>query len=260
MIDSHAHLDMADFDADRAEVLVRARAAGVRALLCPMDIASARSRTVIKDLMAADPMIHAAAGLHPHEAKNWTEALADELTALAGSRTIAAVGEIGLDYHYNLSLPEVQRRVFRRQIALAGALGLPAIIHSRDAGADILAAVDAEKFDGGGILHCFTEDAAFAAAMIERGFWISFSGIITFPKADVLRETARSVPLDRLLVETDAPFLAPVPHRGAGRRNEPSYVVETARRLADLIGATYADFEARVERNFAAFLASSGPV
>ena len=141
---------------------------------------------------------------------------------------------------------------------LAGTLGLPVLIHSREAGADILAAVDAERFERGGILHCFTEDPDFAAAMIARGFWVSFSGIVTFPKAGILRETARTIPAGRLLVETDAPFLAPVPHRG--KRAEPAFVVETARCLAGLFGLSEMEFAALVEGNFRAFLASVHPV
>jgi TatD DNase family protein len=258
MIDSHAHLDSPEFDADRDAVLDRARAAGVRAILCPIDIADPRSRTIILGLAARDPEIRAAAGLHPHEAKAWTEEMAEAVAGLARFGAIAAIGEIGLDYHYNLSPPEVQRAVFRRQLALAGTLGLPVLIHSRDAGADILAAVDAERFERGGILHCFTEDPAFAAAMIARGFWISFSGIVTFPKASLLRETARTIPLERLLVETDSPFLAPVPHRG--KRAEPAFVIETARCLAGLIGLTEYGFGALAEKNFRAFLASVRPV
>ena len=258
MIDSHAHLDMAEFGADRQAVLDRARAAGVRTILCPIDIASARSRETILDLAARDSEILAAAGLHPHEAKSWSEDLAGEITRLARSGALTAIGEIGLDYHYNLSPPDVQRAVFRRQLDLAGTLGLPVIIHSREAGADILAAVEAAGVGRGGILHCFTEDAAFAAAMIARGFWISFSGILTFPKAERLRETARTIPPRRLLVETDAPFLAPVPHRG--QRAEPAHVVETARCLAALAGLAYADAEALLEGNFADFVASARPV
>ena len=258
MIDSHAHLDMAEFGADRQAVLDRARAAGVRTILCPIDIASTRSRETILDLAAGDSEIRAAAGLHPHEAHAWSEDRAAEITRLARSGALAAVGEIGLDYHYNLSPPDLQRSVFRSQLDLAGTLGLPVIVHSREAGADILAAVDAAGFGRGGILHCFTEDAAFAAAMIARGFWISFSGILTFPKAERLRETARTIPLRRLLVETDSPFLAPVPHRG--RRAEPADVVETSRCLAALAGLTYAAAEALLEGNFAEFLGPARPV
>ncbi len=258
MIDSHAHLDMPEFDADREAVLVRAIAAGVRTILCPIDIASTRSRTVVLEMAARDSAIRAAAGLQPHEAASWNEEMAEAIAALARSGAIAAIGEIGLDYHYNLSPPEVQRAVFRRQLALAGTLGLPVIVHSREAGADILAAVDVEHFDRGGILHCFTEDAAFAAAMIERRFWVSFSGIVTFPKAGILRDTARTIPPGRLLVETDSPFLAPVPHRG--KRAEPAFVVETARCLAELTGLTEKGFESLVEENFRTFLASAGLV
>jgi len=258
MIDSHAHLDMPEFDADRDDVLERARAAGVRTILCPIDIASARSRTLVLEMSARDSGIRAAAGLHPHEAKSWTEEMAAAISDLARSGAIAAIGEIGLDYHYNLSSPEVQRAVFRRQLDLAGTLGLPVLIHSREAGADIRDAIDAERFERGGILHCFTEDAAFAAAMIERGFWVSFSGIVTFPKAGILRQTVRTIPPGRLLVETDSPFLAPVPYRG--KRAEPAFVVETARCLAGLTGLTEEGFEALAEENFRTFLDSALPV
>ncbi len=258
MIDSHAHLDMPEFDADRADVLARARAAGVRTILCPIDIASSRSRTLVLDMASRDPGIRAAAGLHPHEAAAWTEEMAGTIAGLARSGVLTAIGEIGLDYHYNRSPPDTQRAVFRRQLALAGALGLPVLIHSREAGVDIVADVDAERFERGGILHCFTEDPAFAAAMIARGFWVSFSGIVTFPKAGILRETARTIPPGRLLVETDSPFLAPVPHRG--KRAEPAFVVETARCLAGLTGLSETGFEALTEANFLAFLACARTV
>ena len=258
MIDSHAHLDLPEFDPDREAVLERARAAGVRTILCPIDIASARSREIVLELAARDAGILAAAGLHPHESKSWSEAFAAEIAGMAAAGALAAVGEIGLDYHYNLSPPEVQRTVFRRQLLLAAELDLPVIIHSRGAGADVRAAVDAAGFRRGGILHCFTEDASFAAAMVERGFWISYSGILTFPKAAALRDTVRTIPPDRLLVETDAPFLAPVPHRG--RRAEPAHVRETALCLAGLLNLSSGEVEALVERNFEAFRGPAGPV
>ncbi len=221
--DSHAHLDMEEFDIDRDEVLLRARAAGVDRILCPIDATSERSRRITLGLTAAHDGIRAAAGVHPHQAKDWSPALADVVADLAGDPAVAAVGEIGLDYHYDFSTPAEQRRAFGDQLALADRLGLPVIVHSRLSGADIVSAVDGERFGRGGILHCFTEDWAFASAMIERGFWISFSGILTFPKAGDLRQVAVRVPLDRLLVETDAPFLAPVPHRGRVKRNEPAF-------------------------------------
>jgi len=232
LVDSHGHLDMPEFDPDREEVLSRARAAGVAAILCPIDVSSERSLRTTLAMTAAHGEIAAAAGLHPHQAK-----LADEkawlgIGQLAEAKSIRAVGEIGLDYHSDFATPVEQQDVFRRQLSLAADLGLPVIVHSRAAGQDVLAAVDSLKFSGGGVLHCFTEDWAYARAMLDRGFMISFSGIVTFPKAEALREVAARVPLDRLLVETDAPYLAPLPHRG--KRNEPAFVVETARRLAEI--------------------------
>ena len=256
LFDSHAHLDMEDFDPDRAEVLARARAAGVGKILCPMDIASARNRRLIGDLQERDENLLAAAGLHPHLAKEWRTEYASEIVALLRLGSIVALGEIGLDYHYDFSSPLEQRTAFRTQVALAETLGLPIIVHSRNAGADILRIVEEEKFSRGGILHCFTEDGIFAARMIERGFWISFSGIVTFPNAGDLRRTARDLPLERILFETDSPYLAPVPYRGRTRRNEPAFIAATARRLAEIRELPYAEFVAAAARNFAAFLAA----
>ena len=174
-----------------------------------------------------------------------------ELESLAARGVIRAVGEIGLDYHYDFSPAEAQRRALRSQLAFAAGTGLPVILHSRLAGADIIAAVDGERFRGGGVLHCFTEDWATARAMVDRGFFVSFSGILTFPRSGALREVAARLPLDRLLVETDSPFLAPVPYRGSGRRNEPAFVVETARVLAAVRGLALEDLAEATTRNFA---------
>ncbi len=246
--DSHCHLDLDEFAADREAVLKRAREAGVSAFLCPADVSLPAGLQTVLELAARHPDITAAAGLHPHQAKHRRPDQAETLRALAADGKIAAVGEIGLDYHYDFSTPAEQRAAFREQIALAGELGLPAVIHSRLAGADIREAVDAEGFSRGGILHCFTEDREIAEAMIDRGFLVSFSGILTFPNAAALRDVARVLPLDRILVETDAPYLAPVPHRG--KRNEPAFVLETARRLASLRGLPLEDLAAAVTANF----------
>ena len=251
LVDSHAHLDLAEFDADRAEVVRRAFSAGVAAVLCPADLTRAESLPAIAALAAEFPSVLAAAGVHAHQAKDFGEAHLAELRDLARRGAIRAVGEIGLDYHYDLSPRDRQHEALRRQLALAGELGLPVILHSRLSGADIIAAVDAEGAGRGGILHCFTEDWTTAMAMIDRGFHISFSGILTFPKAGSLREVAAKVPLDRLLVETDSPYLAPVPHRGSGRRNEPAFVVETARVLAGIRGLSLEDLAEATTRNFA---------
>lgn len=242
---------MPEFDPDREEVVRRAGAAGVETVLCPAELTSTTSLPAVLGLLAAHPRFLAAAGVHPHEAKAWGDGPAAALRGLAASGRVAAVGEIGLDFHYNLSPPDRQRLAFREQLSLAGELGLPAIIHSRLAGPEVVAAVRETGFSGGGILHCFTEDWETASGMMDRGFFISFSGILTFPRAESLREVARKVPLDRLLVETDAPFLAPVPHRAA-KRNEPAFVVATARRLAGLKEVPFEELAASTTRNFGA--------
>ena len=251
LVDSHAHLDMPEFGADRADAVRRAFAAGVVAILCPADLTRPGSLPAIASLAADFPPIMAAAGVHAHQAKELTPDHIRELQGLASRGAIRAVGEIGLDYHYDFSPPDLQREALRRQLAFAEEAGLPVILHSRLAGADIIASVDGERFHHAGILHCFTEDWETARAMVERGFFVSFSGILTFPKADKLREVAARLPLDRLLVETDSPYLAPVPYRGAGRRNEPAFVVETARVLAGVRGLPLEALAEATTANFA---------
>ncbi len=251
LVDSHAHLDMPEFDPDRAETVRRAFDAGVVAILCPADLTRAAGLQAIAALAQEFPAVLAAAGVHPHQAKDFTPDHLLELEGLAARRAIRAVGEIGLDYHYDFSPAEAQLRALRSQLAFAAGAGLPVILHSRLAGADIIAAVDGERFRGGGVLHCFTEDLATARAMVDRGFFVSFSGILTFPKSGALREVAARLPLERLLVETDSPYLAPVPYRGSGRRNEPAFVVETARVLAAVRGLPLGDLAEATTRNFA---------
>ena len=239
---------MEEFDRDRDEVIARAGQAGIRAILCPRELTSARSALELGASGAPGPVLLAAAGIHPHESRRATPEIFARLEAMAAAREIRAVGEIGLDFHYNLSPPETQRELFRAQLGLAGRAGLPAIVHSRNAGEEILRIIREEGFTAGGVLHCFTESWEIAEAALEAGFYISFSGIVTFPKAGDLRAVAEKVPLDRILVETDAPYLAPVPHRG--KRNEPAYVVETARLLAGLRGLTLEKFAAATSANF----------
>jgi TatD DNase family protein len=244
---------MPEFDPDREEVVRRALAAGVVAVLCPSDLTQPGSLPAILALGRTFPTVLAAAGIHPHQAKDMTEDHLGKLRDLAAGGAIRAVGEIGLDYHYQFSPAERQREVFRRQLAAGRELGLPAVIHSRLSGPDIIAAVDAERFTAGGILHCFTENWGTAKAIIDRGFLISFSGILTFPGAGELREVAKKIPLDRLLVETDSPFLAPVPWRGKVKRNEPAFVVETARALAGLKGLPFPGLAEATTLNFSGF-------
>jgi len=248
-VDSHAHLDMEDFDPDRDEVIRRALAAGVKAVLCPADLTSDKSLRATLKIVAGHPSFLAAAGIHPHQAKLFSEDDTRKLRDLGMGQSIAALGEIGLDFHYDFATPEEQQRAFRDQLRLADELRLPAIIHSRLAGREVAAAVREEGFRSGGILHCYTEDWETARAMIDMGFHISFSGILTFPKAGSLREIAAKVPLNRLLVETDSPYLAPVPFR-ARKRNEPAFVVETARVLAALKGVSLEELAEATTRNF----------
>ncbi len=249
-IDSHAHLDLDAFDADRDEVVRRAQAAGVRMLLCPVDAVSREGLSKANGLREKYPgFVRMAAGVHPHQGKEFGDEHLVLLKRLASDHEIVALGEIGLDFHYNFSAPEEQRRAFRAQLGFAREIGLPAIIHSRLAISEVMAAVREERLSRGGVLHCYTEDLDSAFRMLDLGFFISFSGILTFPKAGNLRKVASEIPLGRLLVETDAPYLAPVPHRHV-KRNEPAFVVETARVLAGLKKIPLEELAEATTRNF----------
>ena len=229
LVDSHCHLDDEKYDEDREQTIERARAAGVERLMAigtgdgPPDLETA--------VRLADryPFIYATVGVHPHDAKKAGPATFDRLRELMRHPKVLAVGEIGLDYHYDFSPRETQRAVFERQLELAAEAGKPIVIHTREAWDDTLAALRA-KWRGGGIMHCFTGGERQAREALELGMHLSFGGVITFPKAEEPRQAARIVPDDRLLVETDCPYLAPVPHRG--KRNEPAFMVETLKRLA----------------------------
>jgi TatD DNase family protein len=225
---------MEEFSQDREDVLRRAWEGGIRALLCPAEMTTAESLPIVLGLSEQHPWVIAAAGVHPHQAKESGLVHLDRIKELAWQGKIRAVGEIGLDYHYDFSSPESQRLAFRRQLALAQELTLPVIIHSRKAGREIRTALEEAAFTRGGVLHCFSEDWETARSMMERGFFISFSGILTFPNARELRETARKTPLDKILLETDSPYLVPHPLRRTTKRNEPLFVIETARVLAGL--------------------------
>jgi TatD DNase family protein len=237
-IDSHAHLDVPNYDADRAEVIARAREAGVELMLeiAGSDVGKGSLAPGLK-LAEEHSFIYAAVGLHPHEASLYDEALEKTLLEYSRHPKVIGWGEIGLDYYYDNSPREVQQRVFRRQLERALERRLPVIIHTRDAEDDTITILregwaNAGGVEIGGLIHCFTGTQKLACAAIEMGFHISFSGVVTFKTAEELREVARSVPQERLLIETDCPFLAPVPHRG--KRNEPAFVLETARKLAEL--------------------------
>jgi TatD DNase family protein len=236
-VDSHAHIEGSEFDVDREAVIQRALDAGVEIIVCVGDgEVAANSHAAAFRVAEEYPFIYTTVGVHPHEASLLDDNLFATLMDLSQHPKVIAWGEIGLDYHYDNSPREVQREAFRRQLRMARERQLPISIHTREAESDTLNILDEEWTDAGlgGVIHCFTGTRAFADAAVERGFLISFSGVITFKTADDLRVTAKHLPLDALLIETDSPFLAPVPYRG--RRNEPAYVVETARAIAELRG------------------------
>ncbi len=246
LIDSHCHLDDPKFDEDREAAIGRARAAGVEKMLAigtgsgPPDLEAA--------VRLADgyQFIFATVGVHPHDAAKATEETFARLRLLAGHPKVLAIGEIGLDYHYDFSPRAVQREVFARQFALAKEMRKPVVIHTREAWEDTLAHLVDLPY--GGIIHCFTGDAAQARQALDRGFHLGFGGVLTFPRAASVREAARITPEDRLLVETDCPYLAPVPHRG--KRNEPAFLVETVRRLAEARGCSAEEIAQITTRNF----------
>jgi len=237
-----------EYDEDRDAVLARARDAGVGTLLVVgvMDGEGGHTRALE---LAGRQGFPCAVGAHPHDARLATEATYAEIAGHAQGGRIVAVGEIGLDFHYDLSPRAEQAEVFRRQIRLARELGLPIIVHSRSAEDETATILEEERAgEVGGVIHCFTGGAALAGRCLALGFAISFSGIVAFPRAEALREVARTVPGERLLVETDAPYLAPPPHRG--RRNEPAWVVDVARALAAARGEAEADVARQTSENF----------
>jgi TatD DNase family protein len=256
LVDSHAHLDGEQFAADREQVIARARQAGVETILAMGN--GDGPGTLDCGIRLADQyaFIYTTVGIHPHEAKLATESDFEELVRLANQPKVIAWGEIGLDYFYDHSPREVQLNVFRRQMELAETAKLPIIIHCRPSdGSDNawndcldLLAEEWAAMGLGGILHCFTAKWEHAKRALDMGFMISFAGNVTFPKAQQIREVAKQAPLDRMLIETDCPYLAPVPHRG--QRNEPAFVKETAKQLAELRGISIHDIALQTARNF----------
>ena len=255
LVDSHCHIDGEAFDEDRDEVVERAKVAGVVAML-NVGTGDPHSDDFRKAVAVAEKCenVFASVGVHPHDAKLYDDAAEAHLVDLAKSEKVIAWGEIGLDFYYDHSPRDVQIDVFRRQIRKARELDLPIIIHSRDADGetvDILREECAYEGFRGGIMHCFGGMPAMANALMKIGFLISFAGNVTFKKTENLREAARVVPLDKLLVETDCPFLTPVPFRG--KRNEPSFVVHTAKFLAEFYGVEFERLAEQTTRNFLRF-------
>jgi TatD DNase family protein len=253
MIDSHCHLAGEEFEADLPAVIERAQAAGVAGALVILAAGDEAERRRAGRVRSLWPAIRFSVGIHPHQAGEYAEAVD------AGVRTVeseiatwqaAAVGEIGLDYHYDFSPRDVQQDVFRGQLQLARRCGLPVVIHTREAADDTFAILEEHEAATPVVFHCFTGDVAMAERALRSGAWLSFAGIVTFPRAGDLRDVARMVPADRFLVETDAPYLAPVPHRG--RRNEPAFVAKVVETLAEVRGSTPEDIAASASANFTA--------
>jgi len=273
-VDSHCHVDGTEFDADRDQVIARAENAGVKMMLV-IGTGEPDSGNLERAVALAEKHenIFAAVGVHPHDAKTFDSAAESQLINLAkSSRKVIAWGEIGLDFYYEHSPKDVQEEVFRKQIRIAGELNLPIIIHSREADNETVEILTEEcggktengkrkteneaegevnnKFRGG-VMHCFGGTAEMAKSLMDIGFLISFAGNVTFKKAANLRDAARVVPLDKLLIETDCPYLAPVPFRG--KRNEPMFVVETAKFLADFYGVELEELANQTTQNFLDF-------
>lgn len=253
VIDAHCHLADEVFASDLAAVVARAQAAGVTRALCVVAAGEADELARAAAVARAWPSVCFSAGVHPHAAAryagNLDEVAAAVRAAVAALPGMCAIGEIGLDYHYDLAPRDVQRQVFARQIALARELGAPIVIHTREADADTVAMLRSEGARCvSGMFHCFTGTEALAREALALGFHISFSGIVTFPRAAPLRDVAKRVPDDRLLAETDSPYLAPVPHRGT--RNEPARIGSVYATLAEARGAPAGRLAAVIAANF----------
>lgn len=258
-IDSHAHLEMPQFDEDREAMLARALAADVKTILAIGSGTGPGSLDCAVKLAGQHDFLYATIGIHPHEAKLASDTDFEELVRLARDPKVIAWGEIGLDYHYDHSPRHVQKDVFVRQMELARLAKLPIIIHCRpsenseNAWNECLRLLDEHWGSSGlgGVLHCFTGSLAHMRTALDLGFLISFAGNVTFPKAQEIREAAKEVSLDRMFIETDSPFLAPVPHRG--KRNEPAFVREVARQIGELRGVPAEEIGETTARNFRSF-------
>lgn len=244
MIDSHAHLNGPSFDADLQEVLTRADEVGVHTIInIGYDLES--SQHAVK-LAETYPNLWAVVGVHPHDAKTWTPQIREKIKARSCSPKVVAIGEIGLDYHYDNSPREMQRMVFREQLALALEVNLPVVIHSRKATQDTLEIV--KEFPGVACLfHCYSGSSETAEVYGKMGHYFSFGGPITFKNAHKLREVVAQIPLERILIETDCPYLTPHPHRG--KRNEPAYLIYVAEKLAEIHGRTPEEIGKLTEKN-----------
>ncbi len=259
ILDSHCHLDMPEFNPDRTEVIRRAVDAGLgRIVSIATAVPGGKSIENTIELAERYDLLYAGVGIHPHDARLADDRLLQAVESALRHPKVILWGEIGLDYYYDSSPREDQRRIFRIQLQMARRRSIPVSIHCRDAWGDLISILKEEwsGADSGGILHSFTGTTEQALECLGLGFWVSFSGIVTFKNAAALRAAARALPLDRILVETDCPYLAPPPHRG--KRNEPAFVVHVAESLARELSIPYEDFAARVVRNFSILTGAGG--
>ncbi|MBW2560469.1 MAG: TatD family hydrolase [Deltaproteobacteria bacterium] len=239
LVDSHAHLEMDEFDGDREAVIQRAQEGGVDCIVTVgLNLEDSRKAVALAEKY---DMIYASVGVHPHDVESIDETTYDLLRELSGSDKVVAYGEIGLDFFRNLLPRGLQIRRFGEQLELAAQLALPVIIHDREAHKETVEMLQGQRNDRRGVIHCFSGDYDMAARCLDMGFYISIPGTITYKKSDLLREVVRKIPLDRLLVETDCPFLSPEPKRG--KRNEPAYVAYTARRIAQIKALPFEEVE-----------------
>jgi TatD DNase family protein len=248
LVDSHCHLDFDDFGVDFDAVLTRAKESGVERMLTICTRVTKFQQVLA--IAEAHPNISCTVGIHPHEAQNEPDVDVAHLVELARHPKVVGIGEAGLDYFYDKSPRERQQAVFATHIEASRMCGLPIVVHSRDADEDTVRLLQEGAKKGGltGVIHCFTSTQYLADAALEMGFFISLSGIVTFKNATALRDVAKTIPLDRLLVETDSPYLAPIPMRG--KRNEPAFVRHTASYVADFLGLPLAELAAKTTANF----------
>lgn len=256
LIDSHCHLDFPDFGEELDDVVARAGRAGITHMVTISTHLSRFER--VKAVAERFPNVFCSVGIHPHEAGTEAEVSVDELVRLAEHPKVVGIGETGLDFYYEHSPRDVQERQFRTHIEAARRTGLPLIVHTRDADTDTIRIMEEEHEKGAfpGLIHCFSASRELAARMVALGLYISFSGIVTFKKADELREVAKVLPEDRILVETDSPYLAPVPRRG--KRNEPAFTAFTAACIADLRGVSAAEIARTTTANFKRLFTKAG--
>lgn len=256
LIDSHCHLDFPDFGEELDDVVARAGRAGITHMVTISTHLSRFER--VKAVAERFPNVFCSVGIHPHEAGTEVEVSADELVTLAEHPKVVGIGETGLDFYYEHSPRDVQERQFRTHIEAARRTGLPLIVHTRDADTDTIRIMEEEHEKGAfpGLIHCFSASRELAERMVDLGLYISFSGIVTFKKADELRDVAKVLPEDRILVETDSPYLAPVPRRG--KRNEPAFTAFTAACIADLRGVSAAEIARTTTANFKRLFTKAG--